>query len=169
MGSSSSVRDIDHGWDAIRAEVKRIKGSHVNIGVLAGEKRDDEGEVSSMVVVAAANEFGTEDGRIPSRSFLRSTFDAKKETLARVAAAEVKAITGGTRTVETSLRLMGEYFQGEVIRTIRNHPAPANAPATIAAKGSSGTLIDSGQLAQSIRYQVNVKGLPPITSPRPAA
>lgn len=165
----SAVRDIDHGWEALRAEIKNIKGSHVNVGVLAGEQRKDDGEESSMVVVAAANEYGTQDGHVPERSFLRSTFDRLRDTLTRVGAGQVKAITAGKSTVDRSLRLMGEYFQGEVIRTIRNHPPPPNKPSTIAAKGSSGTLVDSAQLAQSIRYQVNAKGQPSFKSPKAAA
>ncbi len=165
--SKSAVRDIDHGWADLAAEVKRIKGSHVDVGFMQGETREDDGETSSMVTVAVANEYGTPD--IPERSFMRSTFDRLRDRLAKVAAGEVTAITSGKRTVDTSLRLMGEYFQGEVIRTIRNHPPPPNAPETIARKGSSGTLIDSGQMAQSVRYRVKAKGAPPVTSPRPAA
>lgn len=165
----NSVRDIDHGWAALAAEVKKIKGSHVDIGVLAGEEREDDGKTSSMVLVAAANEYGTQDGHVPERSFIRSTFDRLKETFARVGTAQVKAISAGRTTVDRSLGLMGEYAQGEVIRTIRNHPPPENAPATIEAKGSSGTLVDSAQLAQSIRYRVKVKGAPTRVSPKAAA
>jgi hypothetical protein len=156
------VRDIDHGFKALKARVQQMKGSFVKVGFMEGQERTDDGETSSMVMVAASNEYGTEDGRIPERSFMRSTFDEKREELGRIMAAETRAILDGRKDPRLSLRLVGEKHQGDVIRKIRSHPPPPNAESTIKAKESSGTLIDSGQMAQSVRYEVTVpkfKGL----------
>jgi hypothetical protein len=152
----NGVQDIDRGYKATRARLQEMKGASVKVGFQDGETRTDEGEISSMAMVAAVNEFGTEDGRIPERSFMRSTFDEKRDQIARSLAGEAKAIIDGRKTVALSLGLIGQKHQDDVIRKIRSHPPPPNAESTIKAKESSGTLIDSGQMAQSVRYQVDI-------------
>lgn len=147
------------GYKDFVRQMNRTRGAYVKVGVMAGSKhRDPGGGVSDLVTVAAANEFGTDDGHIPERSFLRSTFDEEEERLVQIAAAQHAQIGQGKQSVEQALALMGEYFQAKVVAKIHSHPAPANAPSTIKRKGSSGTLVNSGQLAQSIRYAVVGKG-----------
>lgn len=149
---TGQVLDNATGLRRLRERLKAMSKSSVRVGVQEGARRHGDTGASNMVVVAAANEFGTE--HIPERSFLRSTFDESREEAARLAKAEQVAVLSGRRDVRTSLTLLGQWFAARVVRKIHSHPPPPNAPATVERKGSSGTLVDSGQLAQSITYEV---------------
>ncbi len=147
------IQDRDRGYKSMRQRLALMDGSYTKVGIQQGAMEADG--VTDLVIVAAANEFGTDT--VPERSFLRSTFDEEREKLATITAAEAQAIMEGTKTVDLSLALIGEYFTGRVQAKIHSHPPPPNAPETIARKGSSGTLIDSGQLVQSIRHVEIIK------------
>lgn len=147
MGASFSQRG--GSGKSLHDRLRFVDGAHTKVGVQAGAKEQDG---SDMVVVAAANEFGTD--RIPERSFMRSTFTEEKAKLQHILQQEAKAIIEGKKSEEQSLNLVGLYYVGRIQAKIHSHPAPENAPATIEAKGSSGTLIDSGSLVQGIRHVV---------------
>lgn len=142
------IQDRDRGYKSMRQRLALMKGSYTKVGVQVGAREADG--ITDMVTVAASNEFGTDT--IPERSFLRSTFDEEQENLKTISAGEAQAIIEGTKTVDVSLALMGEYFTGRVQAKIHSHPPPPNSPETIARKGSSGTLIDSGAMVQAIRH-----------------
>lgn len=148
------TKDTDRGYRSMRERLDLMAGSYTKVGIQVGSKEIDG--ITDLVTVAAANEFGTDT--VPERSFMRSTFDEDKEQLATIKAAEAQAVLAGTKTVETSLALIGAYHAGRIQAKIHSHPPPPNAPATIAAKGSTGTLIDSGQLVQSITHVETIKG-----------
>lgn len=138
----------------MRERISLMQGSYTKVGVQAGGRAKDG--VTDLATVAAANEFGTD--RIPERSFLRSTMAEEREKIAAITAAEAKAILEGRRTVETSLALIGMYAASRIQAKIQSHPPPPNAPATIEKKGSSGTLVDSGNLMQSVTHVEIIEG-----------
>jgi hypothetical protein len=148
------VRDTDRGYKDMRKRLALMRGSYTKVGIQVGSRTNDG--ITDLALVAAANEFGTET--IPERSFMRSTFEEEREKLTAISYAEAQAILAGRKDVETSLDLMGLYLVGRIQAKIHSHPAPENAPATIARKNSCGTLIDSGQLVQSIRHVNTIKG-----------
>lgn len=148
------TKDTDRGYKGMRQRLELMAGSYTKIGVQMGSKQADG--ITDLVTVAAANEFGTDT--IPERSFMRSTFDEDLPELTRIKAAEAEAVMAGRKLIETSLAQIGAYHAGRIQRKIHSHPPPPNAPATIAAKGSSGTLIDSGQLVQNISHVETIKG-----------
>ena len=151
-----SVEDRDHGYKRIREALKRLKGSYTKVGVQQGSRHDDAHGVSDLVTIAAANEYGVRkaDGtwRIPPRSFIASTFEVHKEGLFKQLAHEKDEILAGRKTEVQVLDEIGLLHTAQIVATIDSHPAPENAPSTIARKGSSGTLVNSGQLKQSIRH-----------------
>ncbi len=142
------IIDRDMGYGDMKLRLQTMRGSYTKVGIQADDKAQDG--VSDLVTVAAANEFGTED--IPERSFMRSTFDEERDQLADITDAEAQAVIAGRKSVETSLQLIGEYYQSRIQAKIHSHPPPPNDPETIRRKGSSGTLIDSGTMVQSIRH-----------------
>lgn len=154
MVARKGIQDIDRGYRSMRGNLDLMANSYTQVGVQAGTKESDG--VTDLVTVAAANEFGTHT--IPERSFMRSTFDEDKAQLGEIKDREARAIMDGKKTVEESLALIGLYHAGRIQAKIHSHPPPANAPETIARKGSSGTLIDSGQLVQSITHTEVIKG-----------
>jgi len=67
----------------------------------------------------------------------------------------LKQIVNGTMKVETALGLVGEVMADAITQKIITLRTPPNAPYTIKAKGSSNPLVDTGQLKNSITYEVN--------------
>ncbi len=153
---SSGVIDKDLGWDRIKREMAKAKGSFTKVGILAADADEPYGDGTDLVEVAAYNEFGTED--IPERSYLRSTTDEERNKVNRVVDKELDKIHLGTSTVEQSLGLVGEYMASKVRNKIVAIQNPPNAPATIARKKSSNPLIDTGQLRQNISHEETIRG-----------
>lgn len=160
------VIDIDKGFDRIMKELRLASHSYVKIGVQAGTKRDPvvgpDGKIKdpnppAMVVVATANEFGV-PGHSPERSFMRSTYDEQRLKLRAIFAAARGQIFMGKMGIKEVLDNVGQFMQDQIIAKINSHPPPDNADSTKARKLSTGTLVDSGQLKQSIRFVTTIKG-----------
>lgn len=154
----NGLTDTDRGYAAALGSLRAIaKGAHVVVGV-RGQKGaarvDGDKSPLTLVEVATVNEYGSEDGHVPERSFLRSTFDAQKTEIGRAMAAGLDKIILGRGTTDDLLGRVGLKLAGDVVQTINTGVPPSNAPATIARKGSSHTLIDEGRLRQSIDHEV---------------
>jgi hypothetical protein len=103
------------------------------------------------------NEFGTEDGRIPERSFLRATVieNAKKYIALNVKV--VQRVFAGTLDLLQGLQRIGIVSETDVKKAIKDFNTPPNAPSTIKKKGIDSPLKYKGVLAQSIRSFVKRK------------
>lgn len=152
MSRRNSVQEIDQGWGAIKDQVAKAKGSSVKVGILSdAQPHPDDG--ADMALIAAANEFGTSDGRIPPRPFIRGAFDANQRGLTQTASRLFGLIMEGKLTSRRALALMGEEHQGQVQEYLQALDTPPNAPRTVAQKGSSNPLVDEGHLLESIRWE----------------
>ena len=151
---SASLKDVDHGAKAlIRSAVRASIGSTLKVGILAGDAQA-EGAAPGVTVldIATWNEFGT--SRIPARSFIRAWYDeqlAKNRQSFRVL---FRKVIAGEMDRGQMWELLGSRFVGEIQKRIVAHIAPPNAASTIAQKGSSTPLINTGQLRSSITYVV---------------
>lgn len=146
------VKDTDHGY---RAAVKAShgKGGSVSVGILgsAASEAARGGKGETLGDVATYNEFGF---GVPERSFIRGWFD-ETEAANRAAFAKLwQGVLKGTRTAAQVFEVLGLKFQGDIQRRIVAGIEPPNSPRTIAEKGSSTPLVDTGQLKSSISYQV---------------
>lgn len=107
------------------------------------------------IELATIHEFGAPAAGIPSRPFLRSTFDAKKDAWNSLMARLVTKVVAGHLDVLAALELVGQRAAGDVRNRItQGGNFVPNKPATIRRKGSSKPLIDKGLLLQSISHQV---------------
>lgn len=126
------------------------KGSveSVDIGFYSTAKYQDGTPVTN---VAAWNEFGTE--RIPSRPFMRNTNEKVEEPVID----HLKATVDPKKMIVTPemAEQVGVIVQGAMQEEIVDLREPPNAPSTVAAKGSSNPLVDTGKLRQSVTYKVN--------------
>jgi len=134
-------------------------GVHSSAGVYKkpeNKKSQDEKDIT-IVSIARINEFGSEDGKIPERSFLRSTIkeehDKYKVFFKKVAAKIVEE----PEKFNLLMAKIGEKAKGDVQEKIRNLSEPGNAQSTIDAKGSANPLVNTGQLGSSITYVVSKK------------
>lgn len=145
-------------WREIVAQVKAMDGIRIRVGVLSskgGSAEAAEGASLSLVDLAAIHEFGTEDGKIPERSFIRDTFTFYQSQLTKFQHKLVTQICTGKMSAATAGGLLGTWGANQVRQYIRSggQLAPL-APSTIEAKGSSKPLVDTGQLINSVVYDV---------------
>jgi hypothetical protein len=160
-----SVRDIDRGYKALVRALHASPKYAVEVGILPedGAVADEDG--ITLAGYATVNEFGSADGRVPQRSFLRSTVDENREKYlqmtARAAARSLSdsVLAQGDGAVERvlldELGRLGLRGERDVKRKIRDLRDPPNAPMTIKLKGSSNPLIDTGRMRRNIRSRVS--------------
>lgn len=144
----ATVIDRDLGY---RKVVGRLLGLG-NLGVTVGV-HEDEGQ--DLVTRAAVNEFGSDDGHVPERSFLRATLDTNDRSYAELLADGVDRLIDGEQP-SAAFAPLASTVVDDVQRKIDEGVPPANAESTIKAKGHGRTLIESGDLRASIRARVSV-------------
>ena len=143
-----SVTDKDKGWRAITRELKKLGVASLTVGVQGNAPGHPSGQ--NMADIATWNEFGTETA--PARSFLRSTFD--KAGYYETELTGLAKRVGAELTARRALRILGMKITSDVKSTIVNLKEPPNAASTIAEKGSSNPLVDTGKLRQSIDFEI---------------
>ena len=164
----SGTRVIDRGWKRIQKEMKEIHGSYVKIGVISGggEKRykkhkdvsgKKEGSNVDIARLAAIHEYGLPSKRIPSRPFIKQSFDKNKRKIKSKTESLLKNIYQGSKTTKGALDTLGLFHQGNTRKIFTEGSFRANKPSTVKEKGSSRPLIDTGRLRQSIDYEVVIK------------
>lgn len=167
------IIDRDHGYKDRLKKIAETGAHRVRVGVQGDEAADmhvsgaggrsgfagivARAQGMSTGAIAAVHEFGatiSRDIRIPERSWLRGWFDgnldANRTTLKNLA----RRIVLGKLTEEQALELAGTKFKGDIQARIARGVPPPNAPSTIARKGSSVPLIDTGQLRAAVTYKV---------------
>jgi phage gpG-like protein len=162
-GASVKVTDTDKGWRALKDRLLRLSrtGAFTLVGVQGSEAAAQHpGSPMTVVAIATIHEFGKvihkKDGSevvIPQRSFIRAAIDEHAVKLQRTATAVGQGVLLGKFAVGQALNLLGEQATGIMKKRIADGISPPNRPSTIARKGSSKPLIDSGQLRGSITHK----------------
>lgn len=156
---SSRVTVKDNGAAALLARAKTLAaGRVVRVGVLADAPKDPhEGEKPSgmtLLEVAAVHEFGAPAAGIPQRSFIRATIDLHREDIAQLQIVLARRVIAGELTADQALDQLGAKVAAMCQNRIAEGISPALHPDTIAKKGSSTPLVDTGQLRSSIAWKV---------------
>jgi hypothetical protein len=150
-----SLKQVDRGWGVLRKAARTVRDgdSTVKVGVI-GEtgRKGAAGDALNNVELATVHEFGT--ATVPERSFIRSTYEAHRDEMVLLMARLVPALYAQKITVQQLLGLVGAKFAAEIKNTIRASIPPPLSPVTIAEKGSSLPLVDTGQLINSISWVV---------------
>lgn len=110
-----------------------------------------------LVAIGAINEFGSSDGRIPERSFLRVPLRQNGDKILADFTRLIKMVQEERLTMAAALDQIGARAASISQEAISAGIDPANAPATIKRKGSSTPLVDTGRLRQSITWVVRDK------------
>lgn len=132
-----------------------LDGVLVTVGV-QGVDADVPVEETTLLSIAAANEFGVPEMNIPSRPWLRTSLDRHRERWGKLAGRVIKARGSGGSDGLPEVRLLAVAMAGDVKDTLDTGPWAPNAPRTIAEKGSDQPLIDTGRLVQSQRAMVEM-------------
>ncbi len=146
------VKDDKREQKRLEKLLAKIKKSpHVAVGILQDEVHHEK---FSMVDLAMVHEYGSRDGHIPERSFIRSSCDAKKKDHIKLIAKLQSKILAGHMSTKQALSIIGEVVAKDMVQTINQGIEPGLAAATIKRKGSSKPLIDKGRLKGSITHEV---------------
>jgi hypothetical protein len=158
------VKDTDLGYAKLIRQLKSLGGEGIygKAGVI-GEKAATEHEAKGAndepltnAELALIHEFGAPAAAIPERSFIRESFDRSHPKYDENMRKLVGAIFDGKITLERAMGLLSKQVAQDIQAYIREGSGvpPPNAPATIAAKGSSRPLVDTGQLVGAITNAV---------------
>jgi phage gpG-like protein len=152
-----AVKVNDRVFEELRAQVDKAGGTLIKVGVLQaeGSVTTSDGE-TTLAELAAIHEFGAPRANIPARSFLLRTFseDPGRGALMREMARLGRAVASGKIDIWQSFERLGTWGVATVKNRIKAHIPPPNSPDTIKHKGSSTPLVDTGQLINSITYEV---------------
>ena len=144
-----SVTDRDLGWKAIKTEIARAKKMEVAVGILAGSSADGE----SIAEYAAYNEFGTKS--VPSRPFMAMSFDENVSAIDSDFLRQGNRIVTGKITAGQALTIVGQKHASRIQNTITDRDIPPRlSPRTVAVKGSTKTLVDSGAMVNAVQISV---------------
>lgn len=151
----NTVRVVDRGANAL---LRRLAKSRevVRVGILDDSpKKAREGAGGRYnLEVAAVHEFGAPAAGIPQRSFIRATVDLNAGEIARLQHATMTAYVQGKVTLRQGLDRIGMKVAAMMQKRIAAGIDPPLAESTIARKGSSKPLVDTGQLRSSITWAV---------------
>ena len=152
---AGKVIDRDMGYRALLARFREAatRDPHVTVGIHAADA--ERGKEVSNAEIAVFHEFGTKN--MPARPFLAPTMDMNKDKYAKMIELGMGRWIDGTSTMKREFGIIGTIAKGDVQRFITKLKEPRLADSTIAAKGSTNPLIDTGQLRASIDYEVKVK------------
>lgn len=148
---TNEVIDTDRGYAEFTKKLVDASGYQVTVGIHEEDNETPEDSDVSVVDYATFNEFGM---GVPQRSFMLSTADEKREEWGRLSGELWGKVLDGKILPKTAMEVLGIKAQSDVRRKITTLKEPANAPATIAAKGSSNPLIDEGTMRRLIAYKV---------------
>ncbi|QJD54315.1 hypothetical protein [Aminobacter phage Erebus] len=119
----------------------------------------------SDIEKAVFNEFGTRGGAsgggwggpIPERPFMRNAMRNNRSKYKSAMAKAAKGILLGDTAMSTVLNKLGALAQGDIQSEITAMRSPPNSPITIALKGSSNPLIDTGAMRAAVTWKIENK------------
>lgn len=148
------VTDKNFNLEKIKKTLLALKNKELQVGIFEDSGvNEDTGR--RIVDYAIANEYGT--SKIPERPFMRSTADEKQENWSALMDKIVEGVTKGDFEVERKIGLVGEQMVNDIKEKISSNVPPPLNPATIKRKGSSRTLIDTGNMRNSITFKITDK------------
>lgn len=152
MSSVVKVKINNKGLEKELELINKIGKASVKVGVQADAGvHSESGE--SLVDIGIWNEYGT--AHIPSRPFIRQTFEDNQQALAQYLGRVVENVAKGDDLVQ-ELSKFGQWYQDKQKKILKSYPWTPNAPSTRRSKKSSKPLVDTSQLVNSIRYKVEI-------------
>jgi len=151
-GGSNIVIDKDKGYHRFWRRLHILGGYEALVGIPAKEGAEihPEGKLT-MAYLASIHEFGTPDGRIPERSFLRFTFDQQQKKYGRMIERGTANVLKKNYPPKMVLFEIAETCRGDVVLNIvRQRIKQDLKEATKKRKKSTKALIDKGHLVGSI-------------------
>ena len=152
----AEVIDNDLGWKRIKTKFAFLNNKEIKAGVLSSAGTEKNGK--PIAQVAAWNEYGTKASAsrpwdVPARPFLSMTTDEKKGWQTKTTQCVDNIVSGAE--VMAELNAVGETMKKDIKNIIgQSGKFVPLAPSTIAKKGHSIPLMDTGSMYDSIDYEV---------------
>lgn len=96
----------------------------------------------------------TEYITIPERAFLRNGYDLNRGKVAGDAENAMPAVLDGSMDTDSFLKMVGLILSSSIKDYATSLDSPPNHPFTSNQKGSSNPLVDTGDMINSITYEV---------------
>ena len=166
-----SVQDnISPELERIRKVTTEIMNTKLKVGIMASEG-------SIQWIIGMVHEYGasikvtpkmrnflhykglhlketTTHINIPERSFIRAGYEEAKPELEKLIQRLIPLVISGKMPVNQMFETLGVTLSTKIQTYVKSVRTPPNHPMTIARKGSSQPLVDSGRMVQSITYEV---------------
>ena len=153
----------DRGWKRFLATIDEIKHGdpHVKVGILAeGGGGEGRGEGLTNVTLAAIHEFGTSDGKIPERSFIRSAVARHRLEYIALIQKLLKQVIRQKMTLRQMFDIVGLQAANDIKKGVVSGDGipPPLKPETIRRKKSSRPLVDTGRMIGAVTWATMVRG-----------
>ena len=140
------TKDIDLGYRKIIEAIENLSNSEIQNGIFGGKNKENK---ESIAFYALVNEFGSKDGKVPQRSFIRSTIDGKSLEYNNYIEKQFERILEDSQTVDGFLLSFALKIEGDIKKKIVDLKHPPNAPSTMLQKGKSVSNFISPSARQS--------------------
>lgn len=149
-------------WDSIISDVNRLDGKATKVGFPEGAdlarpfsqtgiKHSDT--MAELAQKAAELEFGAPHLRGKKWPFMTQSFMTNLNKLKRQSASEFRRMTRNISAPVTALEQIGEKHEEQIRKQMWLVRTPKLSDFTIAAKGSSKPLIDTGLMVNSVTHR----------------
>lgn len=152
----------DRMADVIKA-INELGAKDVLIGVPDSTTERQSGDPATNALIGYVQEFGSPANNIPARPFLiPGVRDIQKPAADRLKVAAQRALAGDLSQAEKQLHTAGMMGQNSARAKINSNIQPKLSERTLAARAARGvtrtnTLVDTGQLRNSITYVIRKK------------
>lgn len=131
----------DKGIRDVLSGVSRLTSARIRVGVV-GPGANTKHPTSGLSVweIGALQEFGSKDGHIPPRSFIRSTL-ADTGWVKQIVSQAARQVVMQGKSANAAMNWAGGVIANQIRKTVLSDVGPANAQKTIDWKGHSHTLL----------------------------
>lgn len=91
---------------------------------------------------------------IPERAFLRNGFDTNKDSVMKDAEQVLPSVLDGSLATDEFLKMIGIILSSDIKDYAQKLDSPPLHPFTVKHKGSTNPLVDTGDMIESITYEV---------------
>ena len=93
-------------WNRISSEIKKLNNAYTAAGLFS-DSSNNEG--LTLAFIGFINDFGTDDGRIPERPWMRGWVDKNKKKIGDFGKNLYLKVVDGKMTAKKALGILGEF------------------------------------------------------------
>lgn len=147
------IKYDDSIWRQIKEKILVNLETKVQVGVFDSAGMSNSGELT-LAELATIHEYGSANGHVPERSFIRSTMHGHANEYKNLIITLIHSVFEKKTTIKDVCVRLGNWGVDKIQENIRGHIPPPLKESTIVAKGHSLPLIDSGKLYDAVEYKV---------------